>query len=57
MEIQKNCKCGKEHTFSSEVMIGEGMLKEIPQILKKYNTKKVFFLADKGKLCYNGRKL
>ena len=48
MEIQKNCKCGKEHTFSSEVMIGEGVLKEIPQILKKYNTKKVFFLADKN---------
>lgn len=48
MEIQKNCKCGKEHTFSSEVIIGEGVLKEIPQILKKYSTKKVFFLADKN---------
>lgn len=48
MEIQKNCKCGKEHVFSSEVIVGEGVLKEIPKILKKYGAKKAFLVADKN---------
>ena len=48
MEIQKNCRCGKEHVFTSEVIVGDGVLKEIPQVLNKYSAKKVFLLADKN---------
>ena len=48
MNIQKNCICGKEHVFTSEVIVGEGVLKDISKILKKYNAKKVFLVADKN---------
>ena len=55
MEIQKNCKCGKEHVFSSEVIVGEGVLKEIPKILKKFGAKKAFLVADKNTYAAAGR--
>lgn len=48
MNIQRNCKCGKEHVFEAEVILGEGVLQEIPTVLKKYNAKKVFLIADKN---------
>lgn len=48
MNIQRNCKCGKEHVFEAEVILGEGVLQEIPTVLKKYHAKKVFLIADKN---------
>ena len=48
MNIQRNCKCGKEHVFEAEVILGEGVLQEIPTVLKKYNAKKVFLIADRN---------
>lgn len=44
----KNCLCGKEHTFSSDVIIGKGAINQIPQVLEKYKAKKVFVVADKN---------
>lgn len=48
MEIQRNCKCGKEHLFTSEVIVKEGALQELPRLLKQYDAKKVFLVADKN---------
>lgn len=48
MNIQKNCECGKEHVFTAEVILGEGVLRDIPTVLKKYNAKKAFLIADKN---------
>ena len=48
MEIQTNCKCGKQHIFTSEVIVKEGALQEIPRLLKQYGVKKVFLLADQN---------
>lgn len=48
MNIQRNCKCGKEHVFTAEVILGEGVLRDIPAVLKKYCAKKVFLIADKN---------
>ncbi len=48
MKIQKNCKCGNKHIFSSKVIVGEGVLGELPQLLAEYNAKKVFLIADKN---------
>ena len=45
MIIQKNCKCGKEHIFSSEVILGEGVLQDIPAVLKKYYAIRNTFFA------------
>ena len=48
MNIQRNCKCGKEHVFTAEVILGEGVLRDITAVLKKYCAKKVFLIADKN---------
>lgn len=48
MEIQTNCKCGKTHVFTSEVIVKEGALQELPGLLERYNAKKVFLIADQN---------
>lgn len=45
---KKPCTCGKEHTFSSDVIIGKGAINQIPQVLEKYKAKKVFVVSDKN---------
>lgn len=41
------CKCGKTHTVAvEEVVIGSGAIKNLPELLKRYNTEKPFLLAD-----------
>lgn len=53
----KKCACGKEHFFESEVIVGEGVIKKIPQVLKRFNTKKVFLIADKNTYTAAGEKV
>ena len=48
MEIQVNCKCGKQHIFNSEVIVKEGALQELPRLLAQYHAKKVFLIADEN---------
>ena len=48
MEIHTNCKCGKQHIFTSEVIVKEGALSELPRLMKQYSAKKVFLVADKN---------
>lgn len=48
MNIQKKCNCGKEHVFSADVILGEGVLRDIPKLLEKHRAKKVFLIADKN---------
>ena len=48
MEIQTNCICGKTHIFTSEVIVKEGALQELPGLLERYNVKKVFLIADQN---------
>ena len=46
MEIQANCKCGKTHLFTSQMIVKEGALLELPNLLKQFDAKKVFLVAD-----------
>ena len=55
MEIQRNCKCGKEHIFTSEVIVIEGALQELPRLLKQYCAKKVFLIADQNTYAAAGK--
>lgn len=55
MEIQRNCKCGKEHIFTSQVIVKEGALQELPRLLKQYDAKKVFLVADKNTYAAAGK--
>ena len=55
MEIQANCKCGKTHIFTSEVIVKEGALLELPRLMKQYSAKKVFLVADKNTYAAAGK--
>lgn len=44
----KICSCGKQHTFSSKVVVGQGVLSKLPQMVKEFNAKNVFVIADKN---------
>ena len=55
MEIQRNCQCGKQHIFDSEVIVKEGAILELPRLLQRYNTKKVFLIADKNTYAAAGK--
>ena len=57
MEIQKNCKCGKQHAFRSEVIVKEGAVQELPRLLEQYAAKKVFLLADKNTYAAAGERV
>ena len=46
--MQENCKCGKKHIFSSRVIVGDGVLDQLPELLKGYNAKKVYLIADQN---------
>ena len=55
MEIQKNCKCGKKHIFTSQVIVKEGALQELTELLAQYGAKKVFLIADKNTYAAAGK--
>lgn len=42
------CKCGKEHSFTSQIITGEGAVDRLPSALKELNLKRVFVFADKN---------
>lgn len=46
--MQENCKCGKKHIFSSRVIVGDGVLSQLPQLLNGYNAKKIFLIGDQN---------
>jgi len=55
MEIQANCKCGKQHIFTSEVVVKEGAILELPRLLKQYDAKKIFLVADQNTYAAAGK--
>ena len=48
LELDKEvCECGRAHvTTVEEVIVGHGVISSIPELLKKYSSKKPFVLAD-----------
>ena len=40
------CPCGKAHRFTADVVIGSGVIEQIPEYVKKYGGTKVFVLSD-----------
>lgn len=43
---KKPCPCGKEHSFDSDVIVGEGVINQLPEVLDKFSAKKVYLIAD-----------
>ena len=45
----KICKCGKIHKNPvDELIVGKGVINDLSIILKKYNAKSAFIIADKN---------
>ena len=43
------CPCGREHTAAIEdILIGNGVIRQLPELLAKFHTKKPFLLADQN---------
>ena len=40
------CPCGKKHSFSADVVVGKGVVKQLPQFVHKFLAKKPFVLSD-----------
>ena len=55
--MQENCRCGRKHIFSSQVIVGEGVLNRLPELLRKYDAKKVFLIADQNTYHAAGKKV
>lgn len=41
------CSCGKKHIFSSDVVVGKGVIAQLPQYVRKFQANKAFVLSDK----------
>ena len=51
------CACGKEHRFCADVVIGKGVLQQIPSYIRKYHAEKPFLLSDKNTFAAAGAAL
>lgn len=41
-----NCNCGRIHFFDSKILIGEGVVINLPEIIEDWGAKKVFIYSD-----------
>ncbi|MBE6808398.1 MAG: sn-glycerol-1-phosphate dehydrogenase [Ruminococcaceae bacterium] len=52
-----NCPCGKEHIFTSKVIIEKGAINNIPSIMEEMGLKSAFIIADKNTYSAAGEKV
>ena len=41
------CPCGTPHRFTADVLVGKGVIGQIPEYVKKHGGTKAFVLSDK----------
>ena len=51
------CKCKKEHTFNSEIIVGKGAINQIPRAVKKFDAKKAYVIAHQNTFSAAGEKV
>ena len=51
------CDCGKVHIFESEVVIGSGVIADLPNILKSKGFKNPFVFSDNNTYFAAGKKI
>lgn len=44
----KPCDCGREHSFSSRVISGKGVLKQLPDLVRELGGSRAYVLADQN---------
>lgn len=52
-----SCQCGRPHRFTADVVIGKGVLAQIPDYIRKHGGTKVFVLADRNTYRAAGEKV
>ena len=52
---KKNCKCGKEHIFTSKVITEKGAINKLPLILSELKANSAFIIADKNTYTVAGK--
>ena len=40
------CACGKVHSFSADVVVGKGVIAQLPNFVRKFQAKKPFVVSD-----------
>lgn len=51
------CACGKTHSFSADVVVGKGVVTQLPQFVHKFQAKKPFILSDVNTYAAAGEKV
>ncbi len=51
------CDCGKKHSFDAKVIVGSGVIGELPGIVKGYGVQKVYVLSDKNTFAAAGSRV
>ena len=51
------CPCGKPHSFSADVVVGKGVVAQLPQFVNKFQAKKPFVLSDVNTYAAAGEKV
>jgi len=51
------CSCGKTHSIQADVVVGKGVLCQLPDFVKKYNGTKAFILTDRNTYAAAGSKV
>lgn len=44
----RTCKCGKQHRFSSRIILGEGTLSQLSSVVRSFDASHVFLLSDQN---------
>lgn len=51
------CTCGKQHCFSAQLCIGNGVISQIPKYVQQFGSKKVFVLSDENTYAVAGKQV
>ena len=51
------CKCGKAHAFSADVVVGKGVVSQLPEYVCKYSGSRAFVLSDKNTFAAAGSRV
>ena len=54
---EKQCSCGKEHVFSSKIILENGAVRKLPGVLKEMNLQNIFVFADRNTYSAAGKQV
>ena len=54
---ERDCICGKEHIFTSKVIIEKGAINKLPLVIKEMSLKSAFIIADKNTYSVAGKRV